>query len=224
VLHLAVEGVKPEPGIDAMIHNIAGEQRRQGNWSFAGIARPPMEDGDFSRTAICIRALKTYSLPGRQAEFDGRIHRAAAWLRAERAETTEDRSMQLLGLKWAGLTDRELRDPLRALTVRQRPDGGWAQTSDLSSDAYATGEVLYTMHELGVPANDAAYLRGVAFLLHTQLPDGSWHVASRAPKFQPYFQSGFPHDHDQWISSAATAWASMALSYAAAEKPMTARR
>jgi hypothetical protein len=34
---------------------------------------------------------------------------------------------------------------------------------------------------------------------------------SRAVKFQPYFQSGFPHDHDQWISSSAAAWASAAL-------------
>ena len=53
----------------------------------------------------------------------------------------------------------------------------------------------------------------------TQLPDGSWHVASRAPKFQPYFQSGFPHDHDQWISSAATSWGAIALSYAVADGP-----
>jgi Squalene-hopene cyclase C-terminal domain len=224
VVHLAVEGVKPDPSIDAMIHNIAGEQHRQGNWNISGIARPPMEDGDFSRTAVCIRALKTYTLPGRQAEFDDRIRRAASWLKAETPLSTEDRSMRLLGLKWAGSSNRDLQDSLRALTALQRSDGGWAQTAGLSSDAYATGEVLYTMHEMGIPAGDAAYRRGVAFLLHTQLPDGSWHVASRAPKFQPYFQSGFPHDHDQWISSAATAWASMALTYAASEKPMTAQR
>jgi hypothetical protein len=41
--------------------------------------------------------------------------------------------------------------------------------------------------------------------------NGSWHVHSRAVKFQPYFQSGFPFDHDQWISAVATAWATMAL-------------
>jgi hypothetical protein len=75
------------------------------------------------------------------------------------------------------------------------------------------------MHELGVPASDAAYQRGVAYLLRTQLEDGSWHVASRAPKFQPYFQSGFPHDHDQWISAAATAWAAIALSNAVPNGP-----
>ena len=94
---------------------------------------------------------------------------------------------------------------------------------DLTSDAYATATTLYTLHELGIAPSDAAYRRGVDYLLRTQLSDGSWHVASRAPKFQPYFQSGFPHDHDQWISASATAWATMALSYAASDKPMTAQ-
>jgi ankyrin repeat protein len=44
-----------------------------------------------------------------------------------------------------------------------------------------------------------------------QFEDGSWLVKSRSVKFQPYFQSGFPHGHDQWISAAGTAWAAMAL-------------
>ena len=59
---------------------------------------------------------------------------------------------------------------------------------------------------------DPTHRRGLQYLLATQYPDGSWHVRSRAPKFQPYFQSGFPFEHDQWISAAGTAWASMALS------------
>ena len=53
---------------------------------------------------------------------------------------------------------------------------------------------------------------GAAYLLKTQQPDGSWHVKSRAVKFQPYFESGFPYGHDQWISASATAWATVAIS------------
>ena len=68
------------------------------------------------------------------------------------------------------------------------------------------------------------YQRGVAFLLKTQFPDGSWFVRSRAPKFQPYFQSGFPFDHDQWISSSASSWAVMALSHAVTPSPQQAKR
>jgi len=62
-----------------------------------------------------------------------------------------------------------------------------------------------------IKASDTIYKAGVDFLLKTQLPDGSWFVSSRAMKLQPYFQSGFPYDHDQWISTAATAWAVSAI-------------
>jgi len=55
----------------------------------------------------------------------------------------------------------------------------------------------------------------VNYLVATQAADGSWHVKSRAVKLQPYFQSGFPYEHDQWISNTATAWAAAALALAA---------
>ena len=130
--------------------------------------------------------------------------------------------MQLLGLTWANADRRSLEAPLKNLVALQHSDGGWSQTPNLESDAYATGQVLYTMHELGVPSNDPAYRSGVAYLLGTQREDGSWFVRSRAPKFQPYFQSGFRYDHDQWISAAGTAWAAMGLSYAVPEKSLAA--
>lgn len=222
VLQLSTDKALPDRAIDAMVHNLAWQQRKDGNWRLSGVARPPMEDGDFSRTAICIRALAVYGSPGRKAEFDQRIARAAAWLKAQAPRTTEDRNMQLLGLRWANTDRRSLDDRVKQLMALQRPDGGWSQTPDLASDAYATGTVLYTLHELSIPPSDATYRRGVEYLLRTQLADGSWHVASRSPKFQPYFQSGFPHDHDQWISAAATAWSTMALSYASSDKAQTA--
>jgi hypothetical protein len=71
--------------------------------------------------------------------------------------------------------------------------------------------------------SDAVYQKGVKHLLATQWEDGSWYVRSRAPKFQPYFQSGFPYDHDQWISAAATSWAVRALA-PAVENPKRASR
>lgn len=61
-------------------------------------------------------------------------------------------------------------------------------------------------------SQDPASRRAVEYLMRTRHADGSWHVASRATKLQPYFQNGFPYEHDQWISAAATAWAVTALS------------
>ena len=55
------------------------------------------------------------------------------------------------------------------------------------------------------------YQRGVAFLLRTQFPDGSWWVRTRTWPFQPHFNGQFSHGKDQWISAAGTAWATMAL-------------
>ena len=101
---------------------------------------------------------------------------------------------------------------------QERGDGGWAQTPHLESDAYAAGQALYTLRQLGVSAADPALQRGVAFLLRTQQEDGSWHVKSRPMKIQPYFESGFPSEHDQWISQAATAWATMALTVTARDE------
>jgi N-acyl-D-amino-acid deacylase len=56
------------------------------------------------------------------------------------------------------------------------------------------------------------FAKGVKYLLNTQADDGSWYVKSRSIWLQPYFDSGFPYGQDQWISAAATSWASMALS------------
>ena len=125
--------------------------------------------------------------------------------------------MQLLGLAWAG--EHATSQFALKLVARQHPDGRWGQNPNLESDAYATGQVLFALAESGnLKASDPAFQRGIRFLLTTQKEDGSWHLRSRAPKFQPYFESGFPYEHDQWISMAGTAWAAIALSFANEEQ------
>jgi squalene cyclase len=125
--------------------------------------------------------------------------------------------MQMLGIHWSGAPQAAI-EPLRAAVLAlRRPDGGWAQTPRLASDAYATGLALSALAECGHPPQSPEYREGIRFLLRTQAADGSWHVASRAPKFQPYFEGGFPYAHDQWISQWATGWAAIALAQALPE-------
>ncbi len=224
LFHLAVDNVPADRTTDAIIHNLASEQRTDGCWHRNAVARPPVEDGDFTITALGIRIYKVYAPSGRKAEFAGRTDRAAKWLAAAEPVTTEDRNFQLLGLHWANYDPAKRAEGIRKLLALQRADGGWGQTPELASDAYATGQTLYTLHELGIPVTGEAYRRGVEFLLRTQHADGSWYVKSRSAKFQPYFQSGFPHDHDQWISAAGTAWATTGLIYAAPVPSKTASR
>ncbi len=113
---------------------------------------------------------------------------------------------------WAGAGATDVNRAVAEVRRLQREDGGWGQTDQLPADAYATSVALYALELAGVSNQDAAARRAADYLLRTQKPDGSWHVASRATKLQPYFQSGFPYEHDQWISAAATAWAVAALS------------
>jgi ankyrin repeat protein len=216
---MAAEKYPADRFTDAMVYDLAQKQRRDGSW-LSGDPRPPIEQSDFSSTALCLRALQLYPIGGRREEFQRRIAEARAWLLAARTRSNEDRTFRLLGLAWA---KADLQDGVRDLLAQQRPDGGWAGLATLDEDAYATGQAMVALHEAGVSVSSAAYQRGVKYLLSTQLEDGSWHVRTRAMGFQPYFESGFPHGHDQWISSAGTAWSVMALAAAAEPAKLAAR-
>jgi ankyrin repeat protein len=141
--------------------------------------------------------------------------------------TTEDRTFRLFGLVWTGASETERREAARALVATQREDGGWSQLAGRPSDAYATGEVLVALREAGgIATTDPVYVRGLRFLLRTQAADGSWHVVSRlnppAPVSPPYFETGFPYGHDQFVSAMATAWATNALMQALPTEPQGA--
>ena len=212
LMQLAAGGAPPTLQIDSMVHHLAAMQRQDGGWQFFE-GRPPLEGSWFGPTARAIRALRLYPIPARKAEIDARIARAAEWLERGEPVNTEDRSTQILGLAWAGRAVPAKR--VKELISRQRSDGSWGQSEHLPSDAWATGQVLWALHEAGMTAADPACRRAVDYLLRTQQDDGTWHVVSRSFGFQPYFQSGFPYEHDQWISQAGTAMAAIGLSYAA---------
>ena len=220
LIALASSGYAADRTTDAGVLNLMALQRADGRWTSGAVARPPIEDGDVFRTALGIRALALYGPPGR-GDVRERIARAGTWLSKAKALTAEDRNMQLLGLRWAEAKNAKAGDAaLRARLVKdilaqQRPDGGWPQTAHLSSDAYATGQSLFALAEAGeIKSDHAAFKKGMAYLLATQRPDGSWYVSSRSPKFQPFFDGGFPYGHDQWISAMATGWAAAGLATA----------
>lgn len=212
---LVNSGYQPDRTTDIIVAHLASQQAANGRWFMSAIARPPIGEGPIAVTAYAIRALKAYAPPGRAADINERITRATAWLAAERPRTTEDRNMKLLGLLWAGRGATERAPLVKEILAKQRADGGWAQNDDLQSDAYATGISLFALAEAGgISPAHAAYKKGAAYLLSSQRADGSWYVKSRAVKFQPYFDGGFPYEHDQWISQMATGWATAALTLA----------
>jgi hypothetical protein len=209
---LAADKYAPDPTTDAMVAYVMCRQLTDGRWPRQEESRPPINDGDFARIALGIQAMRVYAPPALKTEVDERIARSRRWLLAARPKTTDDRAMRLLALQGSGAEKEKVRAAAAALEGLQREDGGWAPNPDLDSDAYATSQVLCALYEAGVAQpREPLYQRGVRFLLGTRQEDGTWHVRSRAPKFQPYFESGFPYGHDQWISAAATARASIVL-------------
>jgi ankyrin repeat protein len=212
LMALASEHYPSSALTDGIVAYIAHYQRHDGSWWLGGESRAPLEEGTVARTAMSLRVMQVFASPAVKADLDLRIARARTYLANANAATNDEAAMQILGLYWAGGDAAKVSALGNALLSAQHPDGGWSQNQNLASDAYATGEALYALKEAGIlAASAAAYQKGAKFLMHTQSADGSWYVRSRAPKFQPYFQSGFPYDHDQWISSAATSWAVRAL-------------
>ena len=215
---LAASNYPSNPATDALARYLRRRQAADGGWRIA-TQRPPIESSDVEATAIALRALQVYAPKPQRAQYANNIQRGAAWLSQTQPKTTEDHVFQLLGLGWARGTKAATRKAVKELTALQRPNGGWAQIPTLASDAYATGQALTALAGAGgLAVTDPIYQRGVRFLLNSQLEDGSWYVRSRAIPAQPYFDSEFPHGRDQFISAAATNWATMALLPVAEDK------
>jgi len=195
---------------------LVSQQLTNGNWNRSS-DRPPSEASHFATTYVALKGIMDHDQVDRSAEP---ISRARTWLLDTVAADTEDRVFRLLSLCLVQATDA-LPAAAQELIDSQREDGGWSQIDSLDSDAYATGTAMFALHQTKQLGSDAAvYLKGLHYLLNSQQDDGSWHVASRSRAFQAYYETGFPHGKDQFISTSATAWATLAILFAIPEKPI----
>jgi hypothetical protein len=208
LMGLSAERHQSDAATDALVRLLKLAQRPDGRWS--STYRPPLEASEFTATAVSLRGLQLYGRSEWQST-DNAIRAAASWLEHAQPQSTEDRVFRLFGLTWGGASGTVRQSAIRDLIATQQADGGWAQLPSLRSDAYATGEALVALREAGLLLDDTACRKGVQFLLRTQLADGSWFVGTRSHPTQIYFESGFPHGADQYISAAATNWATQAL-------------
>lgn len=204
-------GISRNAATDAAVVNLLALQRTDGSWVFLDTRPPQADNSPVSFTAMAIRGLDVYAPQAIRPEVDRAIARARQYLRSVGPITTQDEAFKLLGLAWAKVANNEIAAETERLLALQRPDGGWGQGPQMAADAYATGEALFALQVTGTSVKGAAYRKGAAYLLREQLPDGTWFVRSRAFGFQPYFETGFPHGVDQFISASATAWAAIAL-------------
>ncbi len=211
-------GVRPSLVMEVYARLIAVRQEADGHWETFD-ERPPQSYSPFTATAVALRAIQLYGHPSQKADIQARAERARSWLLAHQPHATEERVYQLMGARWAGADQVTLQKLAAELKATQQSDGGWNSLDGRPSDAYSTGQVLIALNEAGgVAITDHAWQRGIAYLLKTQAPDGTWHVASRlhppAPVSPAYFETGHPYGHDQFISTAGESLAVMALATA----------
>jgi N-acyl-D-amino-acid deacylase len=201
--------------LDAMTATITrwliARQMPDGHWLGNGLNRPPSEYSFISHTAMAAAGLTSYDIPGLRSQIDQSLRRAQQWLLAAEPRSAEERGMRLMGLVWTKAPRPRVESAIRDVRARQDTDGGWSQFGRTAPDAYATGLSLFALCVAGVPPTDDSYQKGVAFLLSTQYQDGTWLVKTHSFPVQRYFESGFPFGRHQWISTAGTSWASLAI-------------
>lgn len=204
-------GHKPDKTTAAVASFLLQYQDNADHWRHPG-NRPPSSGSDFATTYVALRGLTVFGTDEQQAKIATRIDTVREWLLKSEPQDTEDLVFCLRSLKYADSAGEAIDQTVKALVGRQREDGGWAQISERKSDAYATATAIVALIQAGNrPADNLVVERGLRFLIDSQRADGTWHVVTRAKPFQTYYESGFPHEKDQFISIAASSWATLAL-------------
>lgn len=186
---------------------LANDQLPDGSWQAWPQTRPPIFAGETTLTALSMLALQ--GAPADDEASRAARKRAEAWL-ASHGDDVDQQSLATRLMALAGDAATGQAQPLAPLAARliehQRADGGWAQTADMSSDAYATGQVLYALALAGYTSEHKAVRQARQFLAATQDQDGSWPMTSR-----PIEPGGEGSSSLRPIRYAGSAWATLGL-------------
>ena len=206
------EGEVPDQTvIDSVTSWLIERQEESGRWK-CDSHRPPTEASHFTTTYLALRALSIFGSADQQDAIEEGIESAQSWLVEHKPQDTEDSVFRLLAFEYVDVDHERVAEAVAQLRSLQQDDGGWAQLTKMKSDPYATATALYALREAGdIETDDPCWTRGIEFLLNEQLDDGSWMVTSRSKPFQTYFETGFPHGENQFISTMASAWATIVL-------------
>ena len=210
---LALAGNDRDTLTSAMVAFLLATQQDDGRWKTSSI-RPPLEESDIACTVLAVHTMERFATDAQREAVTQAAAKAKRWLLEAKATSQEDRNSLLSGLSLVRASAASIDAAREAVLAAQRVDGGWAQIDGMESDAYSTGQTLFTLRQTRTPTTDPAYRRGLRFLLSTQHDDGSWFVKSRSKPIQTLFDNGDPHGTDQFISISATAWATTALALA----------
>ena len=221
---LEVGDWKADDTTAAVTHYLVDYQKDKHRW-LSSSQRLPSMGSPFTSTYVALRALSHYGTEEQASAIKARREAAAKWVLENEPHDTEDRVFRLRTLPYIDAEQLAVQKEVNALLAKQQVDGGWTQAEGMASDAYATGTVLTALQEVGrLPSDHPAVVSGCRYLINSQLEDGTWHVVTHAKPIQTYYESGFPHAADQFISITATAWATFALAGTLPEPKAAANR
>src|SRR5688500_3591892 len=150
-------GVPANLGAAVYARLLISRQNKDGDWD-GFHQRPPSSYSRVTMAALGLRAVQLYRHASQKEAADAAIARARALLDARAPRDTEERSYQLLGLRWSGAPRARLQKLAQDLKAAQRPDGGWSSRDGRDSDVYSTGQALVALHDGGgVAVIDAVF-------------------------------------------------------------------
>ena len=164
--------------------HLAAHQEEDGAWLLPPPANgaPPIWESRETLALLALLAWEPYVPvdPTAAAAALASREKALAWLTATKdSETVQATSLRLLLDVRLGKPHEQLQPRIDRLFALQKSDGGWSQTAEMPSDAYATGQTLWALSLAGVKSDRPEIGRAVAFLVSTQRDDGSWAMTSR---------------------------------------------
>ena len=191
-------------------------QQSEGDWKWpTGCRWPPMES--YQHYGVTLAAIGVGSAPDGYSETavaQAGLAKIRTYLKNHPPANLHHKGMLL----WAStyvhglITAEERKAIIQELLAAERPTGGWAfstlypwdrgddKQQDLeTSNGYGTGFVVFVLRKAGVPADEPAVARGVAWLKNNQRASGRW------------FTRSLNKDNEHFISHAGSAFAVMAL-------------
>jgi squalene-hopene/tetraprenyl-beta-curcumene cyclase len=169
-------------------------QQRDGSWKWPDCDWPPVEHDQFygvAYVAVAMAPDNYKDTPAAQAGLD----KLRGYLKANPIPELHHKATLL----WASakidglLSDEQKRETVAELRKLQLPDWGWnlpalgpypmrrdQKTSNPTdvSDGYGTGFVTFVLRQAGVPADDPALVKAVAWLKSNQRESGRWFTQS----------------------------------------------
>jgi squalene-hopene/tetraprenyl-beta-curcumene cyclase len=195
-----------QDGLKQMLASVVHDQGQDGSWKRANESRPILSSPD-TLTTLALLALSSPNAPDLGEAGKAAQQKGLEWLQAVSSDDElQPVVLRLLLWRRLGRPQAEWQPLAQQLRTAQNDDGGWSQVKLAKSDAFATGQALYALAEVGAKSEDAAIRKAQSFLEKSQGPDGAWAMTSRAimgngkvaTKFEP-------------ITHAASAWAVMGL-------------